>query len=128
MKLSRQEVQHIALLARLGLSEDEIEKFRIQLSDILENFEILKQVDTADLPPTSQSIALQNVLRPDEAKASYPVEDILNNAPQREGNCFKATSSLMVTQACTLSSTLARCARLALVNSTADIFLSFRSW
>jgi aspartyl-tRNA(Asn)/glutamyl-tRNA(Gln) amidotransferase subunit C len=89
MKLSREEVQHIALLARLGLSEAEIEKFRLQLSDILENFEILKQVDTADLPPTAQSIALQNVLRPDEAKPSYPVEDILANAPQRDNNCFK---------------------------------------
>jgi len=94
MKLSRKEVQHIALLARLGLSEDEIEKFRIQLSDILENFEILKQVDTADLPPTSQSIALENILRPDEAKASYPVEDILKNAPQREGNSFKVRAVL----------------------------------
>ena len=94
MKLSRQEIQHIALLARLGLSEDEIEKFRIQLSDILENFEILKQLDTIDLPPTAQSIALQNVLRPDEAKASYPIEDILNNAPQREGNCFKVRAVL----------------------------------
>jgi aspartyl-tRNA(Asn)/glutamyl-tRNA(Gln) amidotransferase subunit C len=94
MKLTRKEVQHIALLARLGLSEDEIEKFRIQLSDILENFEILKQVNTTDLPPTAQSIALQNVLRPDEAKASYPVEDILKNAPQREGNSFKVRAVL----------------------------------
>jgi aspartyl-tRNA(Asn)/glutamyl-tRNA(Gln) amidotransferase subunit C len=94
MKLSREEVKHIALLARLGLSEAEIEKFRIQLSDILENFEILKQVDTTDLPPTAQSIALQNVFRPDEAKPSYPVEDILGNAPQREGNCFKTRAVL----------------------------------
>jgi aspartyl-tRNA(Asn)/glutamyl-tRNA(Gln) amidotransferase subunit C len=94
MKLSRKEVQHIALLARLGLSEAEIEKFRIQLSDILENFEILKQLDTTDVPPTAQSIALQNVLRPDEAKASYPPEDILANAPQREGNCFKVRAVL----------------------------------
>ena len=94
MKLSRKEVQHIALLARLGLSQDEIEKFRIQLSDILENFEILKQVNTADLPPTAQSIALENILRPDEAKASYPVEDILKNAPQREGNSFKVRAVL----------------------------------
>jgi aspartyl-tRNA(Asn)/glutamyl-tRNA(Gln) amidotransferase subunit C len=94
MKLSREEVQHIALLARLGLSEAEIEKFRAQLSNILENFEILKQVDTTDLPPTAQSIALQNVLRPDEAKPSYPVEDILANAPQRDGNCFKTRAVL----------------------------------
>ncbi len=94
MKLSREEVQHIARLARLGLSEAEVEKFRIQLSDILENFEILKQVDTTDLPPTTQSIALQNVFRPDEAKPSSPVHDILANAPQREGDYFKIRAVL----------------------------------
>ena len=94
MKLSREEVQHIALLARLGLSEAEIEKVRLQLSNILENFEILKQVDTSNLPPTAQSIALQNVLRPDEPKASYPVEDILANAPQKDDNCFKVRAVL----------------------------------
>ena len=89
MKLSSDEVQHIALLARLGLSEAEIEKFRVQLSVILDNFEILRQADTSNLPPTAQSIALQNVFRPDEAKESYPVEDILANAPQRQNDCFK---------------------------------------
>jgi aspartyl-tRNA(Asn)/glutamyl-tRNA(Gln) amidotransferase subunit C len=94
MKLSREEVKHIALLARLGLSEDEIERFRLQLSDILENFEVLKQVVTTNLPPTAQSIALQNVFRPDEAKSSYPAKDILENAPQREGDCFKTRAVL----------------------------------
>jgi len=94
MKLTRKEVQHIALLARLGLSEEEIEKFQIQLSDILENFEILKQLDTTDVPPTAQSITLQNVLRPDESKPSYSVEQIMANAPQREGNCFKVRAVL----------------------------------
>jgi aspartyl-tRNA(Asn)/glutamyl-tRNA(Gln) amidotransferase subunit C len=94
MKLSREEVQHIALLARLGLSEAEIEKFKLQLSDILENFEILEQADTSNLPPTTQSIALQNVLRPDEARASYPVEDIVANAPQQDENCFKTRAVL----------------------------------
>ena len=94
MKLSREEVQHIALLARLGLSEEEIEKFRIQLSNILENFEILKQIDTTDLPPTAQSIDLQNVLRQDEPKPSYPVKEIMDNAPQREGDYFKTRAVL----------------------------------
>jgi aspartyl-tRNA(Asn)/glutamyl-tRNA(Gln) amidotransferase subunit C len=94
MKLSHEEVKHIALLARLGLSEDEIEKFRIQLSNILENFEILKQIDTTGLPPTAQSITLQNILRPDEAKPSYPVEEIMANAPQRDSNCFKTRAVL----------------------------------
>ena len=66
MKLSREEVMHIALLARLGLTEEEVEKFREQLSNILENFEALQQLDTTDIPPTAQSIALQNVMREDE--------------------------------------------------------------
>ena len=94
MKLSHEEVQHIALLARLGLSQAEIEKFKLQLSDILQNFEILEQADTSNLPPTAQSIALQNVLRPDEARASYPVEDIVANAPQQDENCFKTRAVL----------------------------------
>ncbi len=94
MKLSREEVKHIGLLARLGLSEADIETFRHQLSDILENFEALKQVDTSDLPPTTQTIALQNVLRPDEPRPSCPVEEILANAPQREGDFFKIKAVL----------------------------------
>lgn len=94
MELSPEEVKHISLLARLGLSEDDVEKFRHQLSDILENFEILNQVDTSDLPPTAQTIALQNVLRADKAEASYSQEDVLANAPQQDSNSFKTRAVL----------------------------------
>lgn len=94
MKLRREEVLHLARLARLGLSEEEIEKFSVQLSNILDNFEILKQVDTNDLPPMAQSINLQNVFREDEVTPSYDPEEILSNAPQREGNCFKIRAVL----------------------------------
>ncbi len=94
MKLSREEVKHIALLARLGLNEDEIEKFRLQLSNILDNFEVLKQVDTSNLPPTAQSVNLQNVFRADEARTSYPAEEILANAPQQDINYFKVKAVL----------------------------------
>ena len=94
MKLSREEVKHIGLLARLGLSEADIETFRHQLSDILENFEALKQVDTSGLPPTTQTISLQNVLRPDEPKPSCPIEEILANAPQQGSNSFKTRAVL----------------------------------
>jgi aspartyl-tRNA(Asn)/glutamyl-tRNA(Gln) amidotransferase subunit C len=66
MKLSREQVLHIARLARLGLTEAEIGKFSEQLSNILENFEILEQVDTTDVPPTAQAISLRNVMRDDE--------------------------------------------------------------
>ena len=94
MKLSREEVLHIALLARVGLTEAEVDKFSEQLSNILENFEILKQVDTTDIPPTAQSIALQNVLSDDETAPSLPLNDVLANAPQKDGDFFKVRAVL----------------------------------
>ncbi|MBU2535368.1 MAG: Asp-tRNA(Asn)/Glu-tRNA(Gln) amidotransferase subunit GatC [Chloroflexota bacterium] len=94
MKLSREEVLHIARLARLGLTEEDVDKFREQLSNILENFEILRQVDTTDVPPTAQSLALQNVMRDDGVTPSLPPEDILANAPRREGDCFRVRAVL----------------------------------
>ena len=89
MKLSREEVLHIARLARLGLTEAEVDRLSEQLSNILENFEILQKVDTGDVPPTAQSIALQNVMRDDEVAPSLPADEILANAPRREGDCFR---------------------------------------
>ena len=71
-RLSQDEVQHMALLCRLGLSEDDIERFRHQLSDILENFQVLDQVDTGDVPPTGHSVTVQNVMRDDEPGAPFP--------------------------------------------------------
>ena len=89
MKLSRQEVLHIALLARLGLNETEVDKLSQQLSDILDNFEILQQVDTGDIPPTAQSIDLQNVVSNDEVTPSLPQDQVMANAPRKEDNFFK---------------------------------------
>ncbi len=89
MKLGREEVLHIALLARLGLTETEVDRLSEQLSNILENFEVLQQVDTSGIQPTAQSIALQNVMKDDEATSSLPQSDILANAPLREGNFFR---------------------------------------
>jgi aspartyl-tRNA(Asn)/glutamyl-tRNA(Gln) amidotransferase subunit C len=94
MKLSYEQVRHIAWLARLGLSEEEVEKFSIQLSNILENFEILKQVDTANVPPATHTIPLQNVLRKDDVAESYSQAEILLNAPKQEENCFKVQAIL----------------------------------
>ena len=89
MKLSREEVLHIARLARLGLDEAEIDKFSEQLSNLLEHFRVLQQVDMTGVPPTAQSIALQNVIRSDETQASLPPEQVLANAPQKEGDFFR---------------------------------------
>jgi aspartyl-tRNA(Asn)/glutamyl-tRNA(Gln) amidotransferase subunit C len=94
MKLSREQVLHIALLARLGLTDAEVDRFREQLSNILENFEVLQQVDTSDVPPTAQSIALQNVMKSDEAADSLPQGEVLANAPRREGDLFRVRAVL----------------------------------
>jgi len=78
----------------LGLSEEEVEKFSLQLSNILENFEILKEVDTADVPPATHTVPLQNVMRKDDVADSYPQSEILSNAPKQEGDCFKVQAIL----------------------------------
>jgi len=89
MKLSREEVLHIARLARMGITDDEVDKLREQLSDILDNFEVLQQVNTEDVIPTAQSIALNNVVRDDTISDSFSPDDILFNAPRREQDYFK---------------------------------------
>ncbi len=94
MKLSREEVLHIARLARVDLTEEEITRFSEQLSNLLENFEVLQRVDTTDVPPTAQSVALQSVMREDKVVPSLPAEDILANAPRREGDCFRVRAVL----------------------------------
>jgi aspartyl-tRNA(Asn)/glutamyl-tRNA(Gln) amidotransferase subunit C len=94
MKLSNEQVRHIAWLARLGLSEEEVEKFSLQLSNIIENFEILSQVDTINVPPATHTIPLQNVFRKDEVAESYSQAEILSNAPKQEENCFKVQAIL----------------------------------
>ena len=94
MKLSREEVLHIARLARLGLSEEEVNRLKGQLSNILENFELLKQVDTSDVPPTAQSITLKNVIKDDEVAQSLPKDEILANAPRKEEDFFRVRAVL----------------------------------
>ena len=94
MKLSREQVLNIAALCRMELSEEELERFQGQLSNILESFEILQQVDTSDVPPTAYPIPLKNVFREDRAAPSFPQRDILANAPDREDGFFKVKAVL----------------------------------
>ena len=94
MKLSREEVLHIALLARLGLTETEADRLSGQLSNILENFEILQQVDTSGIAPTAQSIALQNVVKDDEVADSLSQSQVMSNAPRREGDYLRVRAVL----------------------------------
>ncbi|MCD5397907.1 Asp-tRNA(Asn)/Glu-tRNA(Gln) amidotransferase subunit GatC [candidate division NPL-UPA2 bacterium] len=89
MKISKKEVEHVAKLARLRLTDEEKNKFGKQLSRILEYVEKLNELDTEKVEPTSHVVSLPNVLREDEVKPSLPVEDVLSNAPDKKGNYFK---------------------------------------
>jgi aspartyl-tRNA(Asn)/glutamyl-tRNA(Gln) amidotransferase subunit C len=81
MALTREEVLHVAKLARVGLTEAEVAKFQSQLSQILEHFEALSLIDTTDLPPTTHSLPLVNVIAADVPRPSLPQADVLANAP-----------------------------------------------
>ncbi|MCL2149377.1 MAG: Asp-tRNA(Asn)/Glu-tRNA(Gln) amidotransferase subunit GatC [Dehalococcoidia bacterium] len=94
MSLTREEVMHIAALAKLGMAEEDIACFQEQLSNILENFEVLKQVDTENIPPTAQANALCDVMQDDTAQPSLSPEAVLANAPRREGDFFRIRAVL----------------------------------
>jgi aspartyl-tRNA(Asn)/glutamyl-tRNA(Gln) amidotransferase subunit C len=86
--LTRDDVEHVAYLARLGLSTDELGRLQGQLNHILEQYAKLAELDTDDIPPTAQTIELENILRDDVARPSLPVEAVLANAPERDGDFF----------------------------------------
>lgn len=89
MRLTSEEVDHIALLSRLDLSPEERERAATELSQILEHFEQLKQLDTEDVPPTEHVLPVVNVLRADEARPGLPREGTLQNAPEHAGGMFQ---------------------------------------
>ena len=89
MKITKEEVAHVAHLARLDFSDEEHEKFTSQLNDILLYMDILNKVDTAGVKPMSHAIALNNAFRDDEEKESLPAETSLANAPDDNGASFK---------------------------------------
>ena len=94
MKLSREEVEHIAELARLALSDEELALYQEQLSAILEHFERLQELDTEAIPPTATVLPLRSVMRADEPRPPFSREDILANAPAVEEGCFKVPAVL----------------------------------
>lgn len=87
--LTRQEVEHVALLARLELTEEEKDLYTRQLQDILEYAARLNELDTTDVPPTSHVLPLCNVFREDDVGEHLSPEEVLANAPEREGGFFK---------------------------------------
>ena len=94
MGLTREEVLHVARLARVGLSDEDVARFEEQLSEILDHFDVLRQVDTESVPPTSHTLDLQNVGSPDDVRDSFPRTDILANAPLPEEGFFRVRAVL----------------------------------
>ena len=88
MKISRAEVEKVALLARLLLSEQELETMTSQLGAILEYVDLLKEVDTDQVEPFSHPLELCNVFRPDQVSPSLDRQEALRNAPQHDGQCY----------------------------------------
>ena len=89
MALTIEEVKHVAHLARLRLSEEELDKLQSDLSHILGHIDMLKEVDVGNVPPTAQVTDLANVVREDEVRPSLPREDVLANAPDQRDGMFR---------------------------------------
>lgn len=87
--ISKQDVEHVALLARLELSEEEKELYTQQLNKILDAARALQEVNTDDVPPTAHVLPIQNVFREDKLGQHIDPERVLVNAPDREENYFK---------------------------------------
>jgi aspartyl-tRNA(Asn)/glutamyl-tRNA(Gln) amidotransferase subunit C len=86
--LTRSDVEHVAHLARLGLTGDELALLQGQLNHILDQYEKLAELDTDAIPPTAQVIELENILREDVARPSLSADAVLANAPERDGDFF----------------------------------------
>jgi aspartyl-tRNA(Asn)/glutamyl-tRNA(Gln) amidotransferase subunit C len=90
--IDRDQVLHVARLARLKLTEEEVEKMASELSGILEHVERINELDLENVEPTSHVVAVENVLRPDEPRPSWPQEDVLERAPDPAGGSFRVPS------------------------------------
>ena len=89
MSITRQDVQHIAELAKLNLSDAEEGLYQEQLSAILEYAQRLNALDTEAIPPTATVLPLRSIMREDVARPSLPADEILANAPVRSGDAFE---------------------------------------
>ncbi|MFD1884119.1 Asp-tRNA(Asn)/Glu-tRNA(Gln) amidotransferase subunit GatC [Paenibacillus wenxiniae] len=94
MSINISDVEHVAKLARLDLSEEEKEMFTAQLSAILKYAEKLNELDTDNVEPTTHVLHVSNVMRDDEVKESLPIEKVLRNAPDDENGQFKVPAVL----------------------------------
>jgi len=90
--IDREQVLHVARLARLRLSEDEVERMSGELSGILEHVDRISSLELDDVPPTSHVVELENVLRADEPRPSWPRDVMLEQAPDPVGGAFEVPS------------------------------------
>ncbi|MBV8081096.1 MAG: Asp-tRNA(Asn)/Glu-tRNA(Gln) amidotransferase subunit GatC [Actinobacteria bacterium] len=89
MAITREEVLHVARLARLELSDAEVERFREQLSAILDAVSKVSELDLHGVPPTSHPLDVANVWAEDEPRPCLPLDDVFANAPDRDGELFR---------------------------------------
>jgi aspartyl-tRNA(Asn)/glutamyl-tRNA(Gln) amidotransferase subunit C len=94
MSIDRKTVDHVALLARLALTEAERERLRDQLSALLEHINVLSEADTSQVAATAHVLPIRNVMAADQPRASCPREDLLENAPAREEGYFRVRAVL----------------------------------
>jgi aspartyl-tRNA(Asn)/glutamyl-tRNA(Gln) amidotransferase subunit C len=90
--IEREQVLHVAKLARLRLTDAEVEKMAGELSGILEHVDRIGELELDDVPPTSHVVALENVLRPDEPRPSWPRDAVLEQAPDPAEGAFRVPS------------------------------------
>ena len=93
MAISREQVEHVARLARVALTEEELERFGAQLDAILAAVGKVSELDLAGVVPTEHPLDVVNVWAEDEPRPSLPVEEALANAPERDGNFFRVPPS-----------------------------------
>ncbi len=93
MTISPDDVMHVAKLAELELTEEEVGRLGDQLGAILQAVGKVSELDLADVPPTSHPLSVVNVFRPDEPRPSLPPDDVFANAPQREDDFFRVPPS-----------------------------------
>ena len=89
MKITKHDVAHVAVLARLTFSEDQLELFTEQMNSLLSYFDTLQQLDTTGVEPSTHAVSICNAFREDLVKNSLAGEEALKNAPARERGCFK---------------------------------------
>jgi aspartyl-tRNA(Asn)/glutamyl-tRNA(Gln) amidotransferase subunit C len=93
MAITRDDVLHVAKLAELDLTDEEVDRFQEQLSAILEAVGKVSQLELADVPPTSHPLSVVNVFGADEPRPSMPLDDVFANAPAREDDYFRVPPS-----------------------------------